>query len=299
MNRKTNRASGQSVTVAPSAKRLKLGSSTTEESNNKSSWNAAMNKLKPAQREKVRQFTQFTNSNDRVAITCLNNSNWNVEMACDIFFQNPAVFMNMDNGGTDVSKVDTLFRSYANLPNDDVGPGRIGPNGMLKFLTDLRVDPTSRIVLILAWKLKAQTQCEFSADEFKNGLCAMRTDSIDKLRAKLPSLNDEVNNDAKSFRDLYSYAFNFGLNAKEKTLPIDVALAYWNMLFENRYSLYPVLEKFLYDRKQKGISRDQWNLVLDFMNDVKPDLSNYDTEGAWPVLLDEFVEYVREQQQKQ
>uniref|UniRef100_A0A1I8A7W8 Defective in cullin neddylation protein n=1 Tax=Steinernema glaseri TaxID=37863 RepID=A0A1I8A7W8_9BILA len=251
-----------------------------------------MNKLKSAQKDKVRQFMQFTNGNERAAITCLTNCNWNVEMACDHFFQNAAYFMSMDRGA-DVSKIDALFRNYANHPKDDVGPGRIGPNGMLKLLTDLRVDPTSRTALILAWKLKAVTQCEFSEEEFRDGLLAMRTDSIEKLQAKLPALNEEISNDAKSFRALYSYAFEFGRSCAQRTLPIDVAFAYWDMLFDERYVLYPQFKAFLDEKKQKGISKDQWNLVLDFMLSVKPDLSNYDSDGAWPVLLDEYVEYAK------
>ena len=32
---------------------------------------------------------------------------------------------------------------------------------------------------------------------------------------------------------------------------------------------------------------------------MKPDFSNFDDAGAWPYLLDEFVEHQRAQQQQQ
>ena len=32
----------------------------------------------------------------------------------------------------------------------------------------------------------------------------------------------------------------------------------------------------------------------DAVQGIHPDLSNYDTEGAWPYLIDEFVDYLRE-----
>ncbi|CAH1766903.1 360_t:CDS:2 [Entrophospora sp. SA101] len=34
--------------------------------------------------------------------------------------------------------------------------------------------------------------------------------------------------------------------------------------------------------------------MLEFVRQINEDLNNYDTEGAWPVLIDEFVEYARE-----
>ena len=42
--------------------------------------------------------------------------------------------------------------------------------GVVKFLEDLQLDPSSRTVLIIAWKFKAQQQCEFSKDEFFSGM---------------------------------------------------------------------------------------------------------------------------------
>lgn len=37
--------------------------------------------------------------------------------------------------------------------------------------------------------------------------------------------------------------------------------------------------------------QDTWAQFLDFMHTIKSDFSNYDADGgAWPYLLDEFVE---------
>ncbi|KAG2456566.1 DCNL5 protein, partial [Polypterus senegalus] len=43
--------------------------------------------------------------------------------------------------------------------------------------------------------------------------------------------------------------------------------------------------------KYKVMNKDQWYNVLEFSRTVHSDLSNYDEDGAWPVLLDEFVEW--------
>ena len=60
---------------------------------------------------------------------------------------------------------DYLFRY-----KDDSEPEKIGMEGVVKFLEDLQLDPRSRTVLIIAWKFKAQQQCEFSKDEFFSGM---------------------------------------------------------------------------------------------------------------------------------
>lgn len=47
--------------------------------------------------------------------------------------------------------------------------GRIGPNGMIKLLGDLKIQPENISALILAWKFGAEVQCEFSLKEFRHG----------------------------------------------------------------------------------------------------------------------------------
>ena len=45
-------------------------------------------------------------------------------------------------------------------------------------------------------------------------------------------------------------------------------------------------------KKRNTIPEDTWNVTLDFVNQIS-DFEQYDTEGAWPTLLDEFVEYAK------
>ena len=50
-------------------------------------------------------------------------------------------------------------------------PEKIGTEGVIRLLEDLHLDPGSRLVLLLAWKCEAATQCEFTQEEFVIGQC--------------------------------------------------------------------------------------------------------------------------------
>lgn len=45
---------------------------------------------------------------------------------------------------------------------------------MLALLNDIGVPPTDRMALVLAWKLCAETQCEFSWEEFREGMTKLK-----------------------------------------------------------------------------------------------------------------------------
>ena len=40
----------------------------------------------------------------------------------------------------------------------------------MRLLDDLQLHPESRLVLIIVWKFRAQTQCEFTRQEFCQGM---------------------------------------------------------------------------------------------------------------------------------
>ena len=49
----------------------------------------------------------------------------------------------------------------------------------------------------------------------------------------------------------------------------------------------------------KAITKDTWFQLLPFAKQYPEDLSGYDENGAWPYLIDEFVEWHEEKNMKE
>ncbi|KAI8011678.1 DCN1-like protein 1 [Camellia lanceoleosa] len=225
-----------------------------------------MNKLGRGHRDKVQQFITITGSSEKVASQALKASDWHLEGALDIFytkFQNPYVDM-------------------------------ILADGITLLCNDLQVDPQDIVMLVLSWHMKAATMCEFSKQEFIGGLQALGIDSLEKFRDRMQFMRSELKDEQK-FREIYNFAFGWAKEKGQKSLALDTAIGMWQLLFaEKQWPLVDHWCQFLQARHNKAISRDTWSQLLEFARMVDPTLSNYDAEGAWPYLIDEFVEYLNE-----
>jgi hypothetical protein len=229
--------------------------------------------------------------------------NWAVDVAVDNFFANPPddddiAAAHAASGGQasfDPAKLSVLFDSYrepidATAESEDDADAVIGDEGLPRLCADLGVEPDDVVVLALAWKLNAATLGEFSRREFTDALTAWRVDSIDGLRSRLAQLRDEIKAPAtaKEF-----YVFIFGLlmqNEGQRSLSVDEACAMWSLVFD-KWPLLADWNNFIQTQYKKAISRDVWNMLFDF---TQTDLAKYDANACWPVLIDEFVEWVQE-----
>lgn len=187
------------------------------------------------------------------------------------------------------NKIQALFEQYKDQDSDV-----ILAEGIEKFCEDLEVRPEEFIVLVLAWKFNAEAMCRFTREEFVNGCKTLRVDSVKGIQLKFPELLAEVQN-KQTFKEFYRWTYKFGLDVDtgQRTLPIDMAVSLWKLIFSQREP--PVLARWLNFLQKhqtiRGVPRDTWDMFLNFIEQVGDDLSSYDDTEAWPSLLDDFVEY--------
>jgi DCN1-like protein 1/2 len=196
-------------------------------------------KLKSSQREKVKKFISFTQTGENTAIYCLTQNDWKLDLASDNYFQNPDAYYK-EPRNVDKKKLEALYNRYKD-PNE---PDKITVDGIMKFLDDLGLPPESKLVLIIAWKFKAATQCEFTRDEFNNGMTELGCDNIDKLKARLSTLENEIRDNYK-FKDFYHFTFNYAKNPGQKGLDLDMAIAYWNIVLKGKFKFLDLWCTFL------------------------------------------------------
>ncbi|CAA7407279.1 unnamed protein product [Spirodela intermedia] len=194
----------------------------------------------------------------------------------------------------ELERIDVLFHSYS-----DSSSGVIGPEGIESLCSDVGVEHTDIRMLMLAWKLRAERQGYFTLEEWRGGLKALRSDSIGKLKKALTELEKEVRS-PENFSDFYSYAFRYCLTEdKQRSIDIESTCELLDLILGPIYRpQIGKLTEFLKGQSDyKVINMDQWMGFLRFCKEINfPSVDNYDPALAWPLILDNFVEWMQQQQ---
>mmetsp|Transcript_221 Transcript_221/g.532 ORF Transcript_221/g.532 Transcript_221/m.532 type:complete len:230 (+) Transcript_221:73-762(+) len=196
------------------------------------------------------------------------------------------------NGVIDETAAEALFAEFVDVEDPTV----IEIEGIGKLSEQLDIDPVSDIrILVLLWKLGSKEKpAQITKEEFMGGCYNLRVDSIEKFRNLLPSL-DTGFLDRDEFKDFYKFCFHFNREGPDRTLDKEMVVALWNMVLRGRIPDERLDSFCAFTKIQKSYPRinlDQWTSFLDFCLECE-DLSTYDESiSAWPVLIDEYVEYM-------
>lgn len=179
----------------------------------------------------------------------------------------------------------------------------IGLDGLQKLCLDLQLEPENVLILVLSWKLKAERAGYFTEKEWMEGMRELECDNVNDLKKKLEELwttllisresGKERNWGAgELFKDFYAFAFHFSKeNGQAKHLEVEFCCSLLNMFMDKQNHIEEICFFLREVYNNKSISLDQWLSILDFSFSILEDFSNYEEDGAWPVLLDEFVEF--------
>eukprot|EP00746_Dinoflagellata_sp_MGD_P127160 gnl/MRDRNA2_/MRDRNA2_61810_c0_seq2.p1 gnl/MRDRNA2_/MRDRNA2_61810_c0~~gnl/MRDRNA2_/MRDRNA2_61810_c0_seq2.p1 ORF type:complete len:250 (+),score=45.96 gnl/MRDRNA2_/MRDRNA2_61810_c0_seq2:145-894(+) len=242
--------------------------------------------LNRSQREKVTNFQAVTGAPAKLAAEFLKRYSWSLDQAVDVFFMEGHSYPSKVEA-VNPSKVDAMFRKYASESSN-----AIESDGIEAFCSDIGVSTLDPVTLAFAYYCRAEQMGVFTKEEWSSGMQRLGCDDIQKLRAKLDDLR-EMLADKTVCKQIYAYTFQFALDQGQRCLPVEMCIEFWKLLLKDHFALLDEWIAFVEANVKNAISKDLWMMLYDLATQVSSDLSDYDTNGAWPVILDEFVESVK------
>jgi len=246
-----------------------------------------------AQKKSIKEFKSICGATEAQATELLKKYNYNVEQALDHYYQHGGTGGSAAGGkSSDKGKLAKIFDKYADAKDKDSMQGE--PLG--QFFRDAGVDPEKEgaVTLAAAYRMKCKVLGEIKRAEFVDLYTAAGCDTIDKIKGEMNSVRSMLQDKVK-FRDFYRWLFDFIKEEPDrKSVDLEPALEFLKCVLPPHFPLCNEFIDFLKLQKLKTVSSDVWHQLFEFARDIKPDLSNYEVDGAWPVLFDEFVAYVQE-----
>lgn len=211
-----------------------------------------------------------------------------------------------------------LFQKYAD--SDD--PNVIGPEGFESLCTEGGIPLEGALPLILAWQMNAKEMAKISKEEWAQGTEKLKIASLPALAAVLNDLQNMLimqqgvvaakktgnkkdqdiydktvytayGQDTKAaFGKLYTYCFGMAKPEGSRNIDMETSCAFWSVLLGPQYPIVKDILEFINEKgTYKATNKDLWSMMLEFCQTVNPSLQDYEADGAWPTLLDDFVSW--------
>ncbi|KAF7820526.1 DCN1-like protein 2 [Senna tora] len=94
------------------------------------------------------------------------------------------------------------------------------------------------------------------------------------------------------FSCFYEFVFFMCRENGQKNITVSRAITAWKLVLAGRFSLLHQWCDFVEKTQRYNITEDTWQQVLSFSLCTHENLDGYDPQGAWPILIDEFVEHM-------
>ncbi|XP_052162203.1 defective in cullin neddylation protein AAR3 [Oryza glaberrima] len=169
------------------------------------------------------------------------------------------------------------------------------PTGCLGFEAAAAVCPAA----FQAYQKYYDIVSAFSNVNTREGLAELSQviDGMEGLRdaifSDIPKLMSALDlDDAHRFSIFYDFVFFISRENGQKNISVQRAVGAWRMVLNGRFRLLDRWCNFVEKYQRYNITEDVWQQLLAFSRCVNEDLEGYDPKGAWPVLVDDFVEHM-------
>ena len=171
--------------------------------------------------------------------------------------------------------------------------GIIDDDNLLRFVTDLEIEPDDVVLLVLCEHMGCETGGEITWSEFERGMKALHCVNIGDVKERLVGLRATLAL-PEVFDSTYKFAFKLNLQPSKKILDKDTAIALWQLMLDGKFLLLDKWVEFLESRDDvQWISKDVFFQIQTFSRLSTADISSWEDDGAWPCVIDDFVEYMQ------
>ncbi|KAK1052051.1 Scaffold-type E3 ligase [Friedmanniomyces endolithicus] len=269
------------------------------------------------QKAAITEFTSVTQVDKSSAAKLLKQHNWNASAAVNAtrhtqpasakaslinmlsFFNNPSTA-----AANPLRKsLNSTFDKYRDDPRNE--PDNIDVGGTSKLLGQLQIELDDVGALIFSDIVSSPSLGKITREGFIDGWAEVNIDSLPKMRNLVLQRRSALPSDRDIFKNVYNHTFTLALAPGAKTLPLEMAVEFWRMLFtppayDWRTSSTPWLDwwlEFLPAKKTKAVNKDLWKQTLSFAEQTMRDdsLSFWNEESSWPSVIDEFVEWIKKE----
>ncbi|GAA5878266.1 hypothetical protein JCM16303_002708 [Sporobolomyces ruberrimus] len=219
------------------------------------------------------------------------------------------------------TETDQLASDYAAKEEEVVGPDmKMSGSGIEKLFGQMPETVSMEGVepFVLAWNVGAQpgTFGSFAYKDFEKTFkpldirtTASLASHLERLKSQLysppstepthssspsvPKSTNETKDQKTLFKSFYEFLFPFMKEEGSRTLTKDTAIAVLELVLSEKFELGREFVEFAKEQgdKFKSVSQDVWNQLLEFLETVGDDLSGWSEMDAWPLTIDQFVEW--------
>ncbi|KAI3395166.1 hypothetical protein diail_1718 [Diaporthe ilicicola] len=213
--------------------------------------------------------------------------------------------------GVDSGRVAAIEKAYDDLVTPARGDTKesLSAETTQEYLEALGVNMENAEQFVVMELVQSPSIGEITRNGFVNGWSATDLTTFSKTAQKshVRRLINQLSAEPALFKKVYRHSFIAGKEASQKSIPLENAIVYWQLLFappgrpwkSASRDWAKMWETFLEEKWTRSVNKDMWNMTLEFANKSMEDeeLSFYNEEDSWPAVVDEFVAWHRKREQ--
>ncbi|KAG8424118.1 Scaffold-type E3 ligase [Metarhizium acridum] len=201
------------------------------------------------------------------------------------------------------SKLDAQFDTLRDEKNDE--KDKMELESTMEYLSSkLNISLENAELFVALELLQAPSVGEITRRGYVDGWKAAGAGTTHQEQAlHIQRLSSALSTNPVLFKRVYKYTFVAGREGDQKALSLENALIYWGMLFSppgmlwksENHDWLDLWKTFLNEKWTRSVNKDMWNMTLEFALKSVADesLSFWNEDGAWPSVIDDFVEWCR------